>query len=135
MLQTELTRLPNEHSLSLVEHVDDKAVQLKKFLCVLQFCSLSRKHSAGLPSLHFSFPEEHSEEKCTFSKIYIFLFFSDFECKAIGIFVKTVFYVPGCTFAVEILMEVSYFCYLFQTLFKFLRQLTTSLQKVVKPNF
>ena len=38
----------------------------------------------------------------------------------IGIFLKNVFYGPRDTFAVEILMEVSYFCYLFQKIVKFL---------------
>ena len=90
--------LSNEHPLPLVEHVEDKAVQLEKFLCVLHFCTLSRKHSAGLSSLHFSFPGEHSEEKCTFSKKYIFNFFSDFEWKTIGIPVKIAFYVPEVHF-------------------------------------
>ena len=68
-LQTEMTVLPKEHSLSLVKHAEDNAIQLKKILCVLQFWTLSRKHSAGLSSLHFSFPEEHSGKKCTFSNI------------------------------------------------------------------
>ena len=77
MLQTELTGLPNEHSLSLVEHVGDKAVQLKKFLCFPQAWTMSRKHSAEVSKLHFSFPEEHSEGKHTFSKnIYLSIFFS-----------------------------------------------------------
>ena len=71
-LQTKLAGLSNEDFLSPVEHVEDKAVQFKKFLCFLHFWTLSRKHSAGLSSLHFSFPEEHFEEKCIFSKIYIF---------------------------------------------------------------
>ena len=53
----------------------------------------------------------------------------------IDIFVNNVFYVPRDTFAKEILMEVSYFCYIFQNLVKFLRPLTTSLQKVFKLEF
>ena len=70
-----------------------------------------------------------------FFKKFIFLFFSDFECKMIDIFVKNVFCVPRDTFAKEILMEVSYFCNIFQNLVKFLRPLTASLQKVFKPEF
>ena len=65
----------------------------------------------------------------------IYLFYSDFEWKKIGIFVKNVFYVTRDTFAREILIEVSYFCYISQHLVKFQRPLTTSLQKVLKPNF
>ena len=70
-----------------------------------------------------------------FFKKFIFLFFSDFEWKMINIFVKNVFCVPRDTFAKEILMEVSYFCYIIQNLVKFLRPLTTSFQKVFKPEF
>ena len=70
-----------------------------------------------------------------FFRKFIFLFFSDFEWKMINIFVKNVFCVPRDTFAKEILMEASYFCNIFQNLVKFLRPLTTSLQKVFKPEF
>ena len=70
-----------------------------------------------------------------FFKKIIFLFFSDFEWKMIDIIVKNVFCVPRDTFAKEILMEVSYFRNIFQNLVKFLRPLTTSLQKVFKPVF
>ena len=66
---------------------------------------------------------------------FIYRFFSDFEWKMIGIFVKNVIYVPRDTFAVDILIEVSYFCYLFQKIVKLLPTLTTSLQKVVQPEF
>ena len=37
ILQMELAVFSNEHPLPLVKHVEDKAVQLKKFLCVLHF--------------------------------------------------------------------------------------------------
>ena len=62
-LQTELTVLPKEHSLSLVKHAEDNAIQLKKFLCVLQFWTLSRKHSAGLSNFNSRCPVEFFEEK------------------------------------------------------------------------
>ena len=70
-----------------------------------------------------------------FFKKFIFLFFSDFEWKMIDIFVNNVLHVPRDTFAKEILMEVSYFYNIFQNLVKFLRPLTTSLQKVFRPEF
>ena len=53
----------------------------------------------------------------------------------IDIFVNNVLHVPRDTFAKEILMEVSYFYNIFQNLVKFLRPLTTSLQKVFRPEF
>ena len=87
-LQTKLAGLSNEQSLSLVEHVEDKAVQLKIFLYFLHFWSLSRKHLAGLSNLLFSFPEGYFEENFTLSKRYIFIVFPDFEWKTIGVLVE-----------------------------------------------